>query len=168
MIEKEALLEQLQQQRKALFTLIDDVPEEVLALPNVVDTWSVLDMLAHLTAWDGEALRRLMFVTGESYQSPHDVHDEAYWREWGQKQVELKRVMGARGIKVDMAGTWVRLLARINELERFHYSRWLELNPQLMDSSNLDYIEPLQAWRDEWERSLSLWQKVQRRFRWKK
>jgi hypothetical protein len=38
------------------------LPEELLVEPGVVEGWSVKDLLVHVTAWEGEALRHLPVV----------------------------------------------------------------------------------------------------------
>ncbi|MDX1521809.1 MAG: hypothetical protein R3264_09295, partial [Anaerolineae bacterium] len=114
---------------------------------------------------DGEAIRRIAVAGGEARVPPHDVTDTGYWQTWSKEQVEIKRIMGARGIKVDMAGTWVRLLAHIESLSPADYARWLEIDPQATARRDADFIPQLQAWRKKWEQSLPWWRKLQRRLR---
>ena len=71
--EKETLLTRLQTDRQTLLKTIEGVPNEALAAPNAVGSWSVLDVLAHITAWDGEMLRRIAFASGDHARPPHDV-----------------------------------------------------------------------------------------------
>ena len=73
--------------------------------------------------------------------------------------------MGARGIKVDLAGTWVRLLAQIEALPPPDYARWLEMDPRALQRHDVEHAQQLQQWREQWERSLPWWRKVGRRIR---
>jgi hypothetical protein len=123
-----------------------------------------VDVLAHITAWDGETLRRIAYATGQSVRPPHDVEDEVYWLAWNEKQVEVKRVMGPRGVKVDMASTWVRLLGRIEELSSLDYVRWAEVDPYFFqERHDLEHARQLRAWRELWEQSLPWWQRLRRK-----
>jgi hypothetical protein len=163
-IAKEALLTRLEADRRALLDVIEGVPDEALITSGAVGMWSVMDVLSHITAWDGERLRRIAFATGNSARPPHDVDDDAYWLAWNEKQVEIKRVMGPRGVKVDMAGTWVRLLARIEELSPVDYARWAEVDPCFFrERHDLEHARQLGAWREKWERSLPWWQRLRRK-----
>lgn len=164
MLAKDELLAQLQSERQQLFKLLDDVPDEAWLMPGGVGEWRVIDVVAYITAWDGERLRRIAYATGESFQPPHDVNDTAYWQAWSEKQVEIKRVMGPRGIKVDLVGTWVRLLAQLEALSPAEYARWLALDPPLQQEQHGEQIRQLQIWREQWERCLSWWQKLRRKW----
>ena len=164
MIEKVALVARLKADRGALLDTVAGVPDGALTAPGAVGRWSAMDVLAHVTAWDGETLRRIDFATGASAYPPHDVDDEVYWLDWNEKQVEIKRVMGPRGVKVDMASTWVRLLARIEALTSLDYARWAEVDPYSFQvRHDLEHAQQLSAWRVRWERSLPWWQRL--RFR---
>ncbi len=164
MIDKAELLERLKADRQALLEPVEGMPDEALTMPGVVGAWSVMDVLAHITAWDGETLRRIAFATGQSARPPHDIDDQDYWLAWNDTQVEIKRIMGPRGVKVDMAGTWVRLLARIEELTPLDYARWAEVDPYFFqERHDLEHARHLQDWRRRWERSLPWWQRLRRR-----
>jgi hypothetical protein len=150
--------------REALLNIVEGVPDEALTMPGAVGTWSAIDVLAHITAWDGETLRRIAFATGEGARAPHDVDDEAYWLDWNERQVEIKRIMGARGVRVDMASTWLRLLARIEELSPLDYARWTEVDPHFFEERHdLEHARQLRAWRAAWEQLLPWWQRLRLR-----
>ena len=82
MVEKAELLNRLMADRQALLDAIEGVPDGALTMPGAVGAWSVVDVLAHITAWDGETLRRIAFATGQSAPPPHDIDDEDYWLVW--------------------------------------------------------------------------------------
>lgn len=165
MLTKEALLAQLQADRQALLKALDDLPEAAMTEPGVAGERSVIDILAHLTARDGEMLRRIAFAGRESSRPPHDVHDEAYWAAWTETQVQTKRIMGPRGIKVDMAGTWVRLLVAIEDLVPADFERWRDLDPLWQERPEVAYLPQIGAWREAWEKSLPWWQRLTRKLK---
>ncbi len=160
---KEALLSELQTERQKLLKILDGVPEDDLEIAGPAGGWSGMDILAHITAWDGEALRRLAFATGESARRPHDLEDTAYWQRWNEEQVALKRMLGPKGVKVDMAGTWVRLLATIEGLHPLDYARWQEVGTGIRPGHDAEHAAQLRAWREHWEQSLPWWRRVKRR-----
>ena len=161
---KDELLVQIQRDRHALLKTLDGVPDEAFAQPAVGESLSVVELLAEITAWDGEMLRRIAFAKGDSSQPPHDVTDESYWQAWSEQQVALKQIMGPRGIKVDLAGTWVRLLSRIEALSPLDYAHWLEIDPYVQQRRDLERTAQLRQWRIAWEQSLPWWQKLWRRW----
>lgn len=154
MIPKEEFLTQLKTDRQTLLQTLDGVPDEALAQPGPNGAWSAMDILAHITAWDGEALRRIAFAVGESDRRPHDLDDIAHWWVWNERQLELKRMLGPRGVKVDLVGTWLRLLARIEALSPLDYTRWWEVGTGIRPGHDLAHAQELRAWRAAWESSL--------------
>lgn len=164
MIDRAELMVRLNADRQALLDAIEGVPDQALAMPGAVGTWSAMEVLAHITAWDGETLRRIAFATRQSTRPPHNVDDEAYWLAWNEKQVEIKQIMGPRGVKVDMASTWVRLLARIEALSLMDLVRWAEVDPYFFqERHDLEHAHQLRVWREGWERSLPWWQRLRRK-----
>ena len=162
MLPKENLIIRLQRDRQTLLATLTGVPDEALATPGANGSWSAMDILAHLTAWDGEAMRRMAFATGDSSTPPHDLDDEAHWQQWNVQQIEMKRLLGPRGVKVDLAGTWVRLMARIEALSPLDYARWLEIGSGIRLDHDREHTQQLRDWRDHWERSLPWWRRVGR------
>lgn len=156
---KDVFLAQLQAERLALLKTIDGLPTKALNLPDAVGSWSVTQLLAYLTAWDGERLRRAAFAGRESARPPHDVTDLAYWRAWVEGQIKVKQVMATRGIKVDLAGTWIRLLAALEALEPAEFARWLDLDRPGPAGPEPELTEQLRVWRGRWERSRPWWQR---------
>jgi hypothetical protein len=150
-MDKEALLALYAANLERLTRALEGIPREDLARLGLVGGWSVKEVCAFLTAWDGEILRRIDYLTGASFKEPHDYHDSAYWTDWGQKQVEIKRVMAVQGILVDLVGTRQRLLSRLADLNDFQFERWLEADPQATQPYYGDYLAKIEAWRAEWE-----------------
>jgi uncharacterized protein (TIGR03083 family) len=58
------LLERLDGAWTALVESYAGLPDARLVEPGVVDDWSVKDVLAHVTAWEEEALKHLPLVIG--------------------------------------------------------------------------------------------------------
>lgn len=152
-MDKETLLAELTTSWEIFMQALEGVPHEELERPASPGGWSVKEICAFLTAWDGEALRRIEFISGTRPRPPHDPHDHAYWDVWSQKQVEIKSIMSVQGILVDMVGTRQRFLTRVAELSDVHFQRWLAEDPQATQPYYAHYLQQVQSWRVRWEQA---------------
>ena len=59
---KTELLEELEDARKELFEMLEDLPDVMLLAPNVMGDWSIKDILAHLTYWEGQMVTMLFQI----------------------------------------------------------------------------------------------------------
>lgn len=150
-MDKDTLLTQMIENWQALTQAMEGVPLEDFEVSGNSGEPTVKALCAYLTAWDGEALRRIDIVTGNRFALLHDPYDTDYWETWAQKQVEIKRVMAMQGIMVDMVGTRQRLLSRVADLEDFHFARWLADDPQAIQPHYGQYLAKIQAWRAAWD-----------------
>ncbi len=151
MNDKETLLATMASNWKRLAKALDGVPHEVLEDATLAEGRTIKAVCCLLTAWDGESMRRIEFVTGEQFNPPHSPHDTAYWDRWTQNQIETKSIMSMRGVMVDMVGTHQRLLARLDELNDFHFYRWLEEDPQAGAPLYEKYLSQIETWRAAWD-----------------
>ncbi len=137
--------------QEALAETFDQALVQRLNLSAGVHPWNVKALCAFLTAWDGEILRRIKYLTGSLFYEPADWHDLAYWTDWGVKQIEIKQVMPVQGVLVDMIGTRQRLLSQLADLNDFHFEHWLAADPQASQPYYPDYVTKIESWRREWE-----------------
>lgn len=153
MMDKETLLAELTTNWETFMQTLEGVPQGELERPASPGRRNMKEICAFLTAWDGEALRRIDFITGTRPRPPHDPYDRAYWDVWTQKQVEIKSIMSVQGILVDMVGTRQRLLTRVAELSDVHFQRWLAEDPQATQPYYAQYLRQAQTWRAAWEQA---------------
>jgi hypothetical protein len=59
---KDDLLDALEDEREKLIDALEDIPEEAMLEPGVAGEWSVKDILAHLNAWEAELIRLLWHI----------------------------------------------------------------------------------------------------------
>jgi hypothetical protein len=65
-MDRQQLLKQLERSWAALKESYLGLSDSQLTEPGVVDTWSVKDILAHVTTWEEEALKYLpLYITGD-------------------------------------------------------------------------------------------------------
>ncbi len=56
----EQLLDELDGSRERLLVAIEELPDDALLAPGVLDTWTVADVLANLTVWEAELVTAIM------------------------------------------------------------------------------------------------------------
>lgn len=97
-MDKTELLEALEDGRQELVEMLEDLPDEVMLKPGVCGDWSIKDILAHLTQWEGQTVT-LLFQASQGDRKPTTAHfgketvDEVNqrWYEAG-KERPLERV----------------------------------------------------------------------------
>ena len=173
-MDSDTLLAHFARRWEALTQTLEGVPHqdfEDFRRPGQPTIPTIKEICALLTAWDGEALRRIDFITGLRFEAPHDWHDTSYWETWSQRQIEVKAVMPPQGILVDMVGTRQRLLSCIADLTDYQLERWLAEDPQATQPYYDEYLQEIKHWRVAWDEAhpppqgvKKVWQSLQNRF----
>jgi len=72
---KEELMGALEDERERFLDVIDNLSDEVLEKPGVMEGWSIKDLLAHLTMWEAELIKLLWQAKqGQKPSSAHFSH----------------------------------------------------------------------------------------------
>jgi hypothetical protein len=58
----EGLLDQLENSRERLLVALASLPDEALTTTQVMDDWTIADILAHLVAWESEMVTALLRI----------------------------------------------------------------------------------------------------------
>jgi hypothetical protein len=72
-MEKTELLETLEDSHQELVEMLEDLPEATLLEKGVMGKWSIKDILAHLTYWEGQ-LVTLLFQAKSGMPKPSTAH----------------------------------------------------------------------------------------------
>jgi hypothetical protein len=72
-MDKTELLEALEDGRQELLEMIEDLPDEALLEPGVEGEWSIKDILAHLTYWEGQIVT-LLYQVSRGMPQPSTAH----------------------------------------------------------------------------------------------
>ncbi len=72
-MDKIELLETLEDERLEAVDLLEGLSDEVMLEPGVEGQWSIKDILAHLTAWEGQTVT-LLFQAQQGNRKPTTVH----------------------------------------------------------------------------------------------
>lgn len=144
----------LNQNLQDLTNLLEGVPHPVLeaaVLPAQANdpAQTVKQACCLLTAWDGEMLRRLHYITGQRLEPVNPVNT-VDWSAWASQQVSVKQVMTMRGTLVDLVGTRQRLIAQVVELADYQFERWFPTIPQAAVLAYDHYLPLIATWRQQW------------------
>jgi hypothetical protein len=71
-MEKDDLLENLENEREKFLDAIEGLSDEELAREGVVGDWSIKDIMAHLSAWEAELIKLLW--QAKQVQKPTSIH----------------------------------------------------------------------------------------------
>ena len=72
-MDKKELIETLEDSHQELLEMLEGLPEVILTEPGVTGTWSIKDILAHLTYWEGQTVT-LLFQMKRGMPKPTTVH----------------------------------------------------------------------------------------------
>ncbi len=72
-VDKKELLETLEDSRQEMLEMLEDLPDEALVQPGVTGEWSIKDILAHLTYWEGQIVT-LIFQVQRGMAKPSTAH----------------------------------------------------------------------------------------------
>jgi len=70
---KSELLEALEDTHQELVEMLEDLPEATMLEPGVAGSWSIKDILAHLTYWEGQTVT-LLFQAKSGMPKPSTAH----------------------------------------------------------------------------------------------
>jgi uncharacterized protein (TIGR03083 family) len=94
---KQELLELIRAEWSALDARVAPLSDEQLAAPRLAGSWSIKDVLAHITWWQLRMLRRLnneqlpFALPGETHETTiQRINDEVYQEHSGQSPAEIK------------------------------------------------------------------------------
>ena len=93
---KDELLDALEDEREKLIEAIDDLSDEVMLEQGVIGEWSVKDILAHLNAWEAELIKLLWHVrqgqkpaTAQMQEAEVDARNQVYFVQSRERPLEL-------------------------------------------------------------------------------
>lgn len=72
-MDKNELIDAMEDERQELQEMLEDLPDEVLLEPGVNGDWSIKDILNHLTFWEGQIVT-LLFQVQRGLAKPTTVH----------------------------------------------------------------------------------------------
>ncbi|MGW8142934.1 MAG: ClbS/DfsB family four-helix bundle protein [Anaerolineales bacterium] len=114
-MKKEELISKLEQSRADFLEIITRVPGEYIEQPGVIGSWSVKDILVHLTRWEAEIIKLIWQVrrgiqptTAHFDQFSVDETNERWYQESGNRSLNI--------VMSDFLGVRNQTIRRVKEL----------------------------------------------------
>ncbi len=161
-MEKEELIQALEDGQQEMVDLLEGLPDEAMLEPGVIGNWSIKDMLAHLTFWEGQAVA-VLFQIQQSDQKP----SAAFFGKETTDQVntrihEVNNSRPLESIWTDFLGVRKQTIRRVNEVSddalnnptRFPWTNGLPLYELVLDNSVShadEHSEALLNWLEEFD-----------------
>jgi hypothetical protein len=158
-MDNKQLISALIKGREDFLDCIQNLPDQELETPGVIGTWSVKDILVHLTRWEAElvtliwqAVKGITPTTAHFNQKDVDDINESWYQE--SRNRPLERVMD------DFLGVRNQTIRRVKELSQSElsdpeYYAWLNGRPLwewIADDSfehEAEHAEQIKVWQTE-------------------
>lgn len=147
---KERLFQRINDSWGALQDAIAGLTDEQLTTPGVTGHWSVRDLMAHVAAWEEEALHALPIIVDggrlPKYASQGGI--DAF----NARNQEAQRDSSLEVLRHDMAATHQRLLAYVQRAPESAYAaegRWLKRLRLDAYGHWQQHTEQILSWREE-------------------
>jgi hypothetical protein len=158
---REGVREGLARERAKLLAVLDGLSEEEMARPGVAGEWSVRDVLAHLLAWEEEAVTRLDLLAAERPQDVAwiDDQDEQKLNAWNARAHQRYAGLALAEIMRRLADVQGRILIGLDSLSDERLStdagpvpvrNWL---PECTYDHEQEHCADILAWRRSIETS---------------
>lgn len=143
----------LTRERAKLLAALDGLSEEEMIRPGAVGQWSVRDVLAHLLAWEEEAVRRLDLLGAERPQDITWISNEEELEAWNADAHRRYASLALAEVMSQLADVQQRIIAGLNSLsdERLGSDagpvpvrRWL---PECTYAHEQEHCADILAWR---------------------
>jgi hypothetical protein len=113
---KTELLQALEDSRQELIEMLEALPEEALTLPVRKDGWTIKDILAHLTNWEGQNVT-LLFQAQRGTARPSTAHfGTETFDAVNQRWFEASQQRSLDMIWQDWIGVRKQVIRRVGEL----------------------------------------------------
>ena len=145
-MDKAELLEALEDGRQEMVEMLEDLADEVMVKPGVSGSWSIKDILAHMTQWEGQTVT-LLFQANQSDRKPTTTHfGKETVDEINQRWYEASRERALDLIWQDWIGVRKQMIRRVadfsdkdlNDAQRYP---WLSGTPlwQVIADNTFDH-----------------------------
>ena len=113
---REGVRESLARERGKLLAALDGLSEEEMTRPGAVGVWSVRDVLAHILAWEDEALARLKLLAAGRPQDFSRIEDDDVLNNWNAEAHQRYAGLTLAEIRRGLEEAPARILAGLDAL----------------------------------------------------
>ena len=154
---KQDILDELIEARQELMAAIEGLTPDQMLEPGAVGTWSIKDVLAHLTAWESEAVTALNQVQNNRVPGIVAIDDIDEWND-EQHQASFYRPLDA--VLEDLEGVHRMLLRMVEDFDEQTLTdntrvAWMEGEPlaYLIEENaylhEREHAEDIGDWREQ-------------------
>jgi uncharacterized damage-inducible protein DinB len=156
---REDARESLARERGKLLAALEGLSEEEMARPGAVGRWSVRDVLAHLLAWEEEAVTRLDLLAAERPQDFARIVDEEELEAWNARAHQRYAGLALAEVMRRLRDVQGRILAALDSLSEERLGtdagpvpvrNWL---PECTYAHEQEHCADILAWRRSIETS---------------
>lgn len=125
-IDRQETIKRYKEEHESLRDLVTSLPEEQVLKQNILGEWSIKDVIAHLAAWNWEAIKEVDRVLKNAATWPARYEDKAGEDEFNRKEVEKRKGMSWEEVLKDWDNSFwsqIKRMERISENEWKHQSR---------------------------------------------
>ncbi len=159
---KTELLEELEDARKELFDMLEPLPDALLLAPGVIHDWSIKDILAHLTYWEGQMVTMLFQIQRGIDRPSYLELNTRPEDEVNQQAYELSKNRAMEQIWQDWLAVRKQTIRRVSELgerdltdpRRYPWLNDVPLAQWIADATFLheeEHAEQINDWLDQQE-----------------
>jgi hypothetical protein len=116
-MKKEDLISKLAKSRADFLEIINRIPEADYEQPGVTGSWSVKDILVHLTRWEAEIIK-LIWQVGKGIQPTTAHFDQFSVDETNERWYQESRNRSLKMVMSDFLGVRNQTIRRVNELSQ--------------------------------------------------
>lgn len=148
-MDSQQLLKRLERAWTALTASCAGLTEAELTEPGVMEAWSVKDILAHVTIWEGEALTYLPLIAQGS--KPPRYSQQGGIDAFNAKMIEQKRGLTLAEVLQTQEETHRRLLAYLQSVPEVQFATETPFRHRLRLDTYSHYLlhaQAIRAWRE--------------------
>ena len=156
---RDQVRESLARERGKLLAALEGLSEEEMACSGAVGQWSVRDVLAHILAWEEEAVTRLELLAAERPQDIAWIGDEEELEAWNTRAHQRYAGLALPEVMRRLADVQGRILAGLESLSQERLTtdagpvpvrQWL---PECTYAHEQEHCADILAWRRSIETS---------------
>ena len=116
-MEKEELISKLAKSRAEFLEIVNRIPETEYEQTGVIGSWSVKDILVHLTRWEAEIIK-LIWQVAKGIQPTTAHFDQFSVDETNERWYQESRNRSLKMVMSDFLGIRNQTIRRVNELSQ--------------------------------------------------
>lgn len=158
-MDKTELLDALEESRQEMLEMIEDLADEILLLPGVTGDWSIKDILAHQTYWEGQVVTLLFQILRGAEKPSTALFSTEPVDEENQRLYEASKERSLEMVWQDWVGVRKQTMRRVKELSekdltdpgRFSWSKGKPLYQWILDDTvehEEEHFDQIREWLD--------------------